>query len=493
MKKICLFLLLTTVCIAENKANNITVNNLTLTGQNATNNTYQVQFDISWENSWRTSTFESNYDAAWVFVKFKARTQANWSHGVLNLTGFVAPTGSTVEISPDARGAAIYRSANGIGNTSFTGVQLQLNYGTTITDADRVEICVYAIEMVHVNQGAFYAGDASSTGTLRQISQGSTVNPFQLTAENSLTLGGTALTSIGTRNNTSDDFDNVTLQTLSAAFPKGFNGFYCMKYEISMQQYCDFLNKLTAAQALARFPNQNGLTGHTIANTGSAPDLYITSTPDRACNYLSWSDLCAYADWSGLRPMTELEYEKACRGIDAPLVDECAWGLSTGCGAVNTDLLANAGLPNEAATGLCIANGNFNNRFTNTSGANVAARPLRCGFFAASATNKTREETGATFWGIMEMGGNVEEQVIGIGTAAQRTFTGLHGNGSLAASGDCDIANLSLAEYSKKGGTFDGSVGINTYRVSDRSRINSTDGNTLRSSTRGGRLVRTTF
>ncbi len=492
MKRLSSILLLVLVTNFAANANNISVTNLVLTGQNSTNNTYQVQFDIAWDNSWRTSTFESNYDAAWIFVKFKARTQANWSHGLLNLTGFVTPAGSTIEISPDSRGAVIYRTANGIGNVSYTGLQLQLNYGTTISDNDRVEICVFAVEMVHVNQGAFYAGDASTNGTLRQFSQGSTINPFQVTSEALINLGGLITTNLGSRSNTSDDFDNLTFQTLPAAFPKGFNPFYSMKYEISMQQYCDFLNKLTATQASNRFPNQNGVTGHTISNTGAAPELYITSTPDRACNFLSWADLCAYADWAGLRPMTELEFEKACRGIDAALVDEAAWGLSTGCGAINTNNITNAGLPNETGSGLCIANGNYNSSFT-TGGNPGQARPLRCGFFAASATNKTREETGATYWGIMEMSGNAEEQVVGIGSSAQRTFTGLHGNGALNVAGDCDIANLSLTDYSRRGGALDGSNGINSYRISDRSRINMVDGTTTRSSVRGGRLVRTSF
>ena len=36
--------------------------------------------------------------------------------------------------------------------------------------------------------------------------------------------------------------------------------------------------------------------------------------------HISWSDMSAYLDWSGLRPMTELEYEKACRGRSCLLI-----------------------------------------------------------------------------------------------------------------------------------------------------------------------------
>lgn len=464
-------------------ANNIQVSNLVLTGQNTTANTYQVQFDISWDNSWRTSTFESNYDAAWVFIKFKARTQTNWSHGNLNATGFIAPTGSTVEVAPAGVGAVIYRNANGIGNISFTGVQLQLNYSTIITDLDRVEAYVFAIEMVHVNTGAFTAGDGSLTGNQRQFSQGNTTTPFQITAESALTLGGTVSTNLGTRNNTSDDFSAVGTQALPALFPKGFTGFYCMKYEVTQGQYVDFVNTLPVANRVSRVHGANGTNGFTIVVTPG--DIFTTTTPDRACNFLTWDDLCAYADWSGLRPMTELEYEKACRGTEGALPDEAAWGTDAGCGSVT---VTGAGLPTEGVSGMCTLTGNYMSSFT--SGA--VGRPLRVGIFASSAVNKTREETGATYWGIMEMSGNVEEMVVGVGSALQRGYGGAHGNGALSATSDGNITGLNLFEYSRRGGGADGVIGLGPYRVSDRSRVNMTDGSAA-NAFRGGRLVRTTF
>ena len=52
-------------------ANNISVSNLALTGRNTISQFTLVQFDISWENSWRTSSAPFNWDAAWVFVKYK--------------------------------------------------------------------------------------------------------------------------------------------------------------------------------------------------------------------------------------------------------------------------------------------------------------------------------------------------------------------------------------------------------------------------------------
>ncbi|MEO0341540.1 MAG: hypothetical protein AAF242_20315, partial [Bacteroidota bacterium] len=47
-------------------------------------------------------------------------------------------------------------------------------------------------------------------------------------------------------------FSGVPEGQLSEAFPKGFSGFYQMKYELSQQEYCDFLNTLNSQQQKAR-------------------------------------------------------------------------------------------------------------------------------------------------------------------------------------------------------------------------------------------------
>jgi len=48
------------------EANNIAVSNTKLTGQDKTNDYTLVQFDITWENSWRTSSESNNYYFAWL-------------------------------------------------------------------------------------------------------------------------------------------------------------------------------------------------------------------------------------------------------------------------------------------------------------------------------------------------------------------------------------------------------------------------------------------
>jgi len=77
-------------------ANNITVSNTKLTGQNTTDGYTLVQFDLSWENSWRTSSAPNNWDAAWVFVKYRI-TAANGGDNLWNMPLSIPPATAEVQ------------------------------------------------------------------------------------------------------------------------------------------------------------------------------------------------------------------------------------------------------------------------------------------------------------------------------------------------------------------------------------------------------------
>ncbi|MCX6264325.1 MAG: hypothetical protein NTZ47_07225, partial [Bacteroidetes bacterium] len=106
-------------------ANNIIVSNIA-TARNTSTQTAIVQFNLSWQNSWRTSSAPFNWDAAWVFVKFKVGTSGDWKHATLSTTGHTIPSGAT-STQPDAAGIFIYRSADGSGTFSPSGIQLIWN------------------------------------------------------------------------------------------------------------------------------------------------------------------------------------------------------------------------------------------------------------------------------------------------------------------------------------------------------------------------------
>jgi formylglycine-generating enzyme required for sulfatase activity len=194
-----------------------------------------------------------------------------------------------------------------------------------------------------------------------------------------------------------------------------------MKYEVSQGQYIDFLNSLSQDMALARQILPGGGFRNTVAGTWPS---FTSSTPARAMNYLGWGNLCSYLDWSGLAPMSEMEYEKLCRGVSVPVANEFAWGGNT-ISRANT--VINDGTNQEAVTdaiatgtGLCNYNGN--------SGG--LQGPLRVGFAAKAGT--TRYESGAGYYGNMELTGNVYEYCVGIYADAASIFKwDAHGDGQL--------------------------------------------------------------
>ena len=109
-------------------------------------------------------------------------------------------------------------------------------------------------------------------------------------------------------------YEGDRLGPIPAAFPKGIAAFYTMKYEVTQGQYADFLNALYSGATFFRaihggrdYTSSRG----TIRLEGSA---YVAGAPSRPANWISWDDGLAFADWAGLRPMTELEFTKAARG-----------------------------------------------------------------------------------------------------------------------------------------------------------------------------------
>jgi formylglycine-generating enzyme required for sulfatase activity len=429
-----------------------------------------------------------------------------WEHARLNNTGHTAASGSTIDVPTDGTGAFIYRSSAGSGTNTFNNTQLRWNYGAnTVRDDAIVSIQVFAIEMVYVPGGvSFNVGGGGGTSAFTST----TINTDNATVAGGFPTGQTA--------------------PANTSWPNGYNAFYCMKYEISQGQYRDFLNTLTRTQQANRVTmdgtvgryaggftwNGSAWSGSEVSNLTSPANrngLRLTADPGGisprtyacdlntsatlptgvnqsndgewiAMNQLNWMDGCAYMQWSGLRPMTELEYEKACRGNQAAVSGEYAWGNATVTGATG---ISSGGTNTET----------FSNAGANAAFGNVAGvqGPLRVGAFAGAAT--TRAQAGATYYGIMEMSGNLWERAVTIGDATGRAFTGLHGSGLLSTAGHATTtAWPGLTSGEVTGATGSGFRGGAWYsdaaslRVSDRDVAAST--NALRSSNYGFRGVR---
>ncbi len=412
-------------------ANNLQISNVSKASINMTDDCLMIQFDISWDNSWRTSTAPYNWDATWLFVKYRI-DGGEWQHASLNITGsnHTAPAGSTIYGVTDGTGVFIYRSANGTGTNTWTSTQLRWEYGTdgVADNAENIEIKIIGIEMVYIPQGSFYLGSGGNENN-HFYEYPTTANPYIVSSENAVTVG----TANGNLYYTSDNsYAGDQTGPIPADFPKGYDSFYCMKYEITQGQYAEFLNLLTATQADNRYYST---TSYRYTISGTHPN-FTAGAEDRACNYLSWADGTAYCDWSGLRPMSEPEFVKACRGPETPVVNEFAWGNTNIASSAYT--LENNNTANEGiATNYSVTEGNIS--YSTTDGS--INGPLRVGIFAAHPDNSGRTTSGAAYYGIMEMSGNLWERCVTVGNPAGRSFTGANGDGALTTDGNANMTN----------------------------------------------------
>jgi formylglycine-generating enzyme required for sulfatase activity len=494
MEKIAVYLLSFIFCLLSflpAYANNIAVSNVSLTDQNASAGTVEIQFDISWDNSWRTST---NYDAAWVFIKYSTDSGTTWNHATLKTSGtnplsFTRGTGTTLDIvvPADKKGAFLQRSGNDSGSVSTTDIEFVWDWtadGLSASTTARVK--VFAVEMVYIPTASFSVGDPNgATGPTNCFYTHTTGGAYSITSEGAINVGAVS-------GYLYYDADNVYAGDQSgpvpAAFPKGYSAFYMMKYEISQGQYADFLNVLTSVQASTRFPNNNGVYRHTIS--GTYPN-HSVSRADRACNYLSWSDLYAYADWTALRPFTELEFEKAARGPASAVANEYAWGSTS-----ITEAIAISGVSEDGAETITTAGANCTYTGNAYTGGDATGQsdvdpysytrgPLRCGIFATSST--TRQASGAGYYGAMELSGNLYEFSVTAGNAEGRSFTGEHGDGNLTTTPSGWPSSATATGSGFRGGTWLEAASF--LRVSDRSMAAFTL--TDRFPSQGGRCVRT--
>jgi formylglycine-generating enzyme required for sulfatase activity len=471
MKKI-ISLLILIICMQYSKANNVEINNISLVNNGDSG---YVQFDLKWDNSWRVNTAQANYDGVWVFFKFKTAT-GNWEQLPINsvVTGQNSlipsgiaitqpksyPIGSFQYIS--GRGFLVHRSATniGTGNLNITGMRIPL-----YTDRlpSNIDLRAYAIEMVYIppkylqypigdgngtNESPF-AIHAANTKNYVNAGGNQTVTPPSLNvdanffddaaieAPNTFTVGGSFV------NSTTDINDGISVTGYINPYFPAFGNMWCMKYEITQGAYRDFLNTLTLTQQTNRTANAPTSTIGTgalttsgfsrnfleisIPSTAGAPATYgcdasgnnvydeITDGEFVACNYMNWPDIAAWLDWSGLYPMTEIQYERICRGQTGantvPILGEFAWGTTS----IETiaPVIANAYSANEIIT-------NSSSTLGNAIYGNALTGPTRNGIFATATS--TRITSGSSFYGVMDMSGNLTEACVTIGNAAGRSF-----------------------------------------------------------------------
>jgi len=458
-------------------ANNVIIDSVTLEDRDSGANSVVVEFNVSWDNSWRD---ETNHDALWVFIKIceatcLASNGEGWEHGDLKSSGLnpadTAPGSNEdldIFVPSDKVGAFLRRKAVGTGIFASSDVRLTVDYNSSagVDDGDQIQLKVFAIEMVYIPESNFDIGDGTSitestyafhatqNNTKERVTAGMLENVYvDLNVSDDLQLISSSY-GIGIDGNEGldrdgDDYvDNFT-------FPVGYEAFYLMKYELSQGQWREFLNSLPQTHQETRtwtsivdedVENLYVMTDPGVDPTKQVDRQTIKSGADPAdgvpytficdldnddvgdeyndgewiaMNYVHWPDHCAYADWAGLRPMSELEYEKACYGPDAAILGKNAWQTANVTETLAT--IVNDGEAIEVA--------NTGNGLCNYWGFTKKDGPYRVGFTATDVSD--REDAGSGYYGNMQLSGNLDELAVTVGGTVGRAFGGTHGDGTL--------------------------------------------------------------
>jgi formylglycine-generating enzyme required for sulfatase activity len=497
----------------------------------------ELRFDLAWGNTWRAKWIEpaasnvtgrdqpvESWSAAWVFAKYRLPGQEKEGYYPATLAPDRAqhkvPGGATLDVGLTGgrgTGVFIYRAVPGHGPLDLRDISLCWLHGADgVTNPAAADIKVFAIEMVYVPKGSFQLGSGGTEDgsfTDGSWTDGAAI-PFLVDANWSGPLAaGSNARRIGAAPGRLwgvSDYGRNSIGPEGAVlnrFPTGYEAFYCMRYEVTREQFTAFLNTISAATFQATSAGDKTHAGSIFTAVGRYGlqglwPHFTAAKPYQACNLLSWWDAAQYAAWAGLRPMTELEYEKACRGPRKPAANEFAWGTT---GIVREEYaMEHEGKDDERVTGgVSDVVGNANYDLTmpayfgwpGRSGVGaIPGSPVRAGIFATPTGG--RAAAGASCWGILELSGNVREQVVTIGNAQGRMFEGTHGNGTLDIPADWPrISGSDSAVGTGLRGGFYGDL-TEPLRTSDRSRAvfshrEATFSHEQRSEANGWRGVRT--
>ncbi|MBO3696992.1 SUMF1/EgtB/PvdO family nonheme iron enzyme [Roseivirga sp. E12] len=420
MKKLILTLFLVTAFNAF--ATDISVNEIAWN-----KNKNEVKFTLSWKNGWKNAR---NHDAAWVFVKVK--TTSGYQHVKLASRGHDVARDAKIVLPQDQVGAFVEPQNNHRGDVSFN-VTLKLDEKSLQNAGEESIVEVFALEMVYIPQGGFTLGDPDPksmdfAALYKSDENGQPKGLYQIDSEEQVIQIGPKDNALFYNAGRYPIYTGDQAGPVPGTFPKGVQPFYIMKYETSQGFYTEFLNRLAPDVAQSLSPHNTEKYYEGRGSIKLADGIYKTEFPDRPCNYITWDDGAAMADWAGLRPMTELEYTKAARGPKTPMAHEYPWGTDNKAGLARfVDLDDNLKIKN--------------------------------GLNEASISNDNRHLYGASYYWVMDLAGSLWEKCVSIGHPIGRNYRGTHGDGRTGENGEATNSDWpkGIAEeggYGYRGGGY---------------------------------------
>ena len=361
-----------------------------------------IVLNVKWNNAWNN---ETNHDGIWLFAKslkpdggFKHIKVMSSGHSVVSF--FSTKTEIDFKVPDDRAGLFLYPSSEFRGN-----IELTLKLSIDPSDFEGINTRnaltkVFGIEMVEIPEGSFYLGDPDNStrkygslydpnGEENLIPVKSDEQKFKVAKSGDLYYEAP------------EGYEGDQAGTIPASYPNGFGTFHLMKYELMEGQYAEFVNSLEPAQRTVHLIHTSrGYNGSLSEEDGKLKAEF----PQRPASFVSWNDAMAYADWAGLRPMTEFEFTKASRGPELPTKSDYPWGTK--------DKAVVQRLPDDHGQ-LVMKNGWTEEKLTTETG----------GYF------------GASYYWVMDLSGSLWERCVTIGHEKGRSFTGSHGDGQLSSEG----------------------------------------------------------
>jgi len=370
-----------------------------------------VRFEVSWKNGWSNA---KNHDAAWVFVKLRVAEEepffvharlAPSGHSASALKGSPAPQ---LELAADGTGVFLRGAVPFRGDAAFQ-VELALDPREVSKLDPQAKLTpeVFGTEMVFVPGGPFWVGDPDPASLdfaalYRVGPDRKPGGPFEIDSEDPIRIGPEP-GKVDYRA-PHPEYQGDRQGPVPPEFPKGYRAFYLMKYEITQGDYAAFLNTLDDHQTASRAIHGGRGYESSRGSIGLRDGRYEAAKPRRPANFVSWDDGAAFADWAGLRPMTDLEFFKACRGPGRPIPHEFPWGTAS-----KERLKRVVAKDDELVT-------------TGDADESLLSDP-------------TRDVLGASYYWVLDLAGSVWEKVVTLGHPAGRAFRGSHGDGELSPIG----------------------------------------------------------
>lgn len=404
MKNICI-LLLFFISIAS-KASDLEVSKPILYVESGV--PYTI-FNLSWNNAWNNSI---NNDGVWIIFK-SLKSVGGYQHIKVIQSGHSMVSNFSEKelsldfnISEDAVGLFISPRNQFRGRIEAT-IKVMLDPESLEgVDTRNSSFMVYGIEMVQIPRGGFELGAPDETsinygGVYLPNKNGEFAGLVTMKSEDQ-ELEVSSSGDLYYR--ASEGYEGDQKGNIPSTFPKGVSPFYIMKYEPTEGQYVHFLNSLDKNQISARLIFNEGNYYQQGGTIREKDGQYFSSYPNKPCLFMGWNDATAYADWAGLRPMTEFEFTKAARGTLKAKVGEFPWGTN------NKERIQ---------------------RFPNSDGSLAMIN----GWDESKLTDSTKEYFGASYYWVMDLAGSMWERLVTIGHPKGRSFNGSHGDGIISVDG----------------------------------------------------------